>query len=100
MVEDVFLKKVKAWPDGEAIRPVDLAPGSTVRQRFSEQVLQRPVAAVRAYWQQCIFSGRNVPPPELDSDDEVIAYVLKSSRAIGYVSAHAELRGAKVVTLR
>src|SRR5438552_2231277 len=69
-VENAFLKKTTTWSGGEAVRPVDLAPGSQVRSRFSEEILERSVAAVKSYWQQMIFSGRGVPPPELDSDDE------------------------------
>ena len=82
------------------IRPVDLEPDSPVRRRFTEEVLRRPLAAVRAYWQQRIFSGRDVPPPELDSDQQVIDYVMKYAGAIGYVSGAAALNGPKPVTIR
>jgi hypothetical protein len=60
-------------------------------------VLKRSVAAVRNYWQQRIFSGRGVPPPELDSDEEIVAYVLKHRGAVGYVSGSAELRGTNAI---
>jgi hypothetical protein len=73
---------------------------SEVRRAFSQEVLRRTPGAVRAYWQQAIFSGRSVPPPELDSDAAVVAYVLRSPGAIGYVSAGAAVGGARVVTLR
>ena len=92
-----FLKKVTRWGDGEAIRPVDLPPGSGTRRAFSESVLNRSVAAVRAYWQQRIFSGRDVPPPELASDDEVLSYVRKTPGAIGYVSAAASTAEVRVI---
>jgi len=99
-VEDAFLKKVKTWSGGELIRPVDLEPGSPIRRRFTEEVLRRPVAAVRAYWQQRIFSGRDVPPPELDGDQQVIDYVMKYSGAIGYVSGSAVVSGPRVIAVR
>jgi ABC-type phosphate transport system substrate-binding protein len=99
-LQDAFLKKIKSWSSGEAIRPVDLEPSSPVRRRFSEEVIGRPVAAVRAYWQQSIFSGRNVPPPELDSDQDVVRYVLRNPGAVGYVSGAADLGGAKLVSVR
>lgn len=98
-VADAFLKKVTHWRHGEALRPVDLRD-TAPRRRFSEEVLARPVSAVRSYWQQQIFSGRGIPPPELDSDDEVVRFVLSNPGAIGYVSGHAELGGAKVLQLR
>jgi ABC-type phosphate transport system substrate-binding protein len=94
-LEDAFLKKVKVWPGGGPIRPVDLEPGSEVRRRFTEQVLRRPLAAVRAYWQQRIFSGRELPPPELETDEEVARYVRKHAGAVGYVSGTASLDGLK-----
>src|SRR5882724_5360460 len=73
---DAFLKTITRWEDGEGIRAVDLRADSQVRRAFTENILKRSVTAVRSYWQQRIFSGRDVPPPELDSDDAVVDYVL------------------------
>jgi len=88
---DAFLKKVTRWPSGETIRPLDQRPDTAVRRSFSRGILNRTVAAVRSYWQQRIFSGRDVPPPELDSDASVIAYVERTPGAVGYVSGGAKL---------
>jgi ABC-type phosphate transport system substrate-binding protein len=99
-VADAFLKKVRTWPGGEPIQPVDLDLSSPVRRRFTEEVLRRPVAAVRAYWQQRIFSGRDVPPPELGTDEAVIKYVTKYPGAIGYVSTAAATNGIRGVAVR
>jgi ABC-type phosphate transport system substrate-binding protein len=97
---DVFLKKVTRWPNGEAILPVDLDAHSSVRRKFAEDVLKRQLTAVRQYWQQQIFSGRNVPPPELEGDQPVLDYVAKHKGAIGYVSGGAVLGGVKVINVR
>jgi ABC-type phosphate transport system substrate-binding protein len=96
-LEDAFLKRVTRWPSDQPIRPVDQGPGSPVRRAFTEEVLRRSVEAVKGYWQQHIFSGRDVPPPELDSDAEVIKYVLRYDGAIGYVPSGANLNGCKVL---
>jgi ABC-type phosphate transport system substrate-binding protein len=95
---DAFLKKTTRWDNGETIRPVDQAPESSVRRRFSDEVLKRSVAAVRNYWQQIIFAGRGVPPPELSGDEEVIKYVTDHAGAVGYVSG-SNTGGAKVITV-
>jgi hypothetical protein len=58
------------------------------------------VGAVRSYWQQRIFSGRDVPPPELDSDEAVVAFVARSPGGIGYVSAATKLSGVRELALR
>lgn len=99
-IADAFLKKVTRWPDGETIRAVDLRFDAPTRQEFSERVLQRSPAAVRNYWQQRIFTGRGVPPPELASDEAVLAYVREHRGAVGYVSAGAETSSVKVLELR
>jgi ABC-type phosphate transport system substrate-binding protein len=97
---DVFLKKATRWGDGEVVRPVDLTPDAPPRQRFSEEIVGRTVSAVKNYWQQQVFSGRDVPPPELDSDEDVVRFVLRYPAAVGYVSGSANLDRVKVLSVR
>lgn len=96
-VSDAFLKKTTRWPDGSVIRPVDQAEDSAVRRRFTEDVHKRSVAAVRSYWQQIVFSGRDLPPPEVGSSEEVVKFVAKHPGAIGYVPGDAPTLGVKVI---
>ncbi len=98
-VADSFLKKVSDWNDGERLQPVDQAARSETRRVFSLVVLGRSVAAVRTYWQQRVFSGRGVPPPELNGDADVVRYVSSHRGAIGYVSGAAKLDGVKAITI-
>jgi hypothetical protein len=99
-VANAFLKKVTRWSEGEVIRAVDLRADNPARRRFTEEVLKRSVGAVRSYWQQRIFSGRDVPPPELDSDEGVVAFVAKYPAAVGYVSGAAKLVGVRELAIR
>jgi ABC-type phosphate transport system substrate-binding protein len=99
-VADAFLKKRTRWSSGEVIHPVDQRRDAAVRHHFSRGVLKRSVDAVRSYWQQRIFSGRDVPPPEVDSDAQVIRYLKANPGSIGYVSAAPDTPGVQVVTLR
>lgn len=86
-VSRFFLKKVSTWADGRAVAPVDREAESATRCAFTEIILHRKPAAVRAYWQQRIFSGRDIPPPVRNSDAEVLRFVAENPGAIGYVSA-------------
>jgi ABC-type phosphate transport system substrate-binding protein len=97
---DAFLKKVTRWEGDEIIRPVDLHQDSDVRRHFTENVLKRSVAAVRSYWQQRIFSGRDVPPPEVDADEGVIAHVLRYPGAVGYIAGGTKLNGVRELALK
>jgi ABC-type phosphate transport system substrate-binding protein len=96
----LFLKQSSKFPNGTPATPVDLAKGSPVRAAFSKAVLNRPVASVETYWQQQIFSGKDVPPAAKASDDEVVTFVKANPGAIGYVSAGASTAGVKVVDVK
>ena len=99
-VADAFLKKATRWPHGEPILAVDLHSDSPIRRRFSEAILKRSIGAVRSYWQQRIFSGRDVPPPELDTEESVVGYVAKYPGAVGYVSTSTKLAGVKELSIK
>jgi len=99
-LEGVFLKKITRWPTDEVIRPAELTESAPSRRKFSQDVLVRSVEAVKGYWQQRIFSGRDVPPPEFATNQEVVNYVLKYDGAIGCVSSDANLDGVKLLTIK
>lgn len=96
----IFLKETAGFPGGGAATPVDQAKASPVRAAFSKRVIGRPVNAVDTYWQQQIFSGKEVPPAAKASDDDVIAFVKSTPGAVGYVSAGASTAGVKVVEVK
>lgn len=95
----MFLKKVDAWETGALVIPIDQPERAPVRQSFSREVLGRPPAAVKSYWNQLVFSGRSVPPPEKLSDADVISFVRSTPSAVGYVSADAQTKGVKVLAV-
>ena len=94
----IFLRKLARWQNGSRITVVDQHPATPVRERFSADVHRRPVAAVVAYWQQQIFSGRELPPSERKDDAAVLEHVRQNPEAVGYVSAQTPLGpGVKVL---
>jgi ABC-type phosphate transport system substrate-binding protein len=95
----IFLKKTAQWPDGTRAEPVDLAASSSVRGRFSQAVHGKDTAAIKAYWQKMIFSGREVPPAELASAAEVVAFVASHRGGAGYVAEGTSL-GDRVKAIR
>ena len=99
-LRDAFLKKSREWGKGEAIRPVDLSSKFSVRARFTEEVLKKTPSQLKNYWNQQIFSGKGVPPPEAESVSALVAYVLANPGAVGYVPADVDTRSAKVITVK
>ena len=99
-LESLFMKKTGNWSDGQRALPVDQAASSSTRHGFSKVIFGRDVHAIKSYWQRQIFSGRGVPPPEMASDDKVLAFVRANPGAIGYVSSNADVgSGIKVLEI-
>lgn len=96
-VAELFLRKRTQWPAGVAAVPVDQSAVSEVRQSFSLEVMNWPVAAVVNYWQQQLFAGRGVPPAVKQSDVEVLAFVAQTPGAVGYVTPETPLPPGVVV---
>ena len=99
-LSDIFLRKTGTWSTGQPVLPVDQPATSATRNGFSRVILGRDANAIKTYWQRQIFSGRGVPPPELDSDALVLAYIRNNPGAVGYVSSDAEIdSGVKVLEI-
>jgi hypothetical protein len=99
-VSKLFLKKTSTWSSGIKVVPVDQAGSRSVRDSFTQEVHGKSVAAIKAYWQKLIFSGRATPPAELASDTEVLTFVRREFGGVGYVSATAALgSGIKVLNV-
>ncbi len=100
-VSKMFLKKLARWSEsGERASPIDQVEDSAVREAFSEAVHGRSVSTIKSYWQRMIFSGREVPPEEVATDAQVLAFVRAERGGIGYVAADAELgSGVKELTV-
>jgi ABC-type phosphate transport system substrate-binding protein len=99
-VSKLFLGKVGRWEHGEEVLPADQSSDSALRERFSDEIHGRSVSAIKAYWQQQVFAGQGVGPPELGSDSEVVDHVQRHSGAIGYVSAKTSTKDVKVIEIR
>jgi ABC-type phosphate transport system substrate-binding protein len=92
----IFLKKTTKFPDGRSASPLDLPLNSPVREAFSKDVHGKPAAAVDAYWQQQIFSGKDVPPSQ-KNEPGAVDFVRSSSNGVAYVSPGADTDGVKVI---
>lgn len=84
-VSRIFLGKEKKFADGSETIPINQANGSSARDTFNQEVLGRSSSQVAAYWSRLVFTGKGIPPKEVDSSADVITLVEKNKSAIGYV---------------
>lgn len=99
-VAKLFLKKTVSWPAGTTVAAVEQPMTAKTREAFAREVLGKTIAQVKSYWQQQIFSGRDVPLPEKQNDDDVVAFVRSNPNGIGYVAKGVEVgRGVKIISI-
>ena len=98
----IYLGKLQGWDINgriEPVLPMDLKAGSPLREKFTQEVLRKSPSEAEAYWRQEIYAGRSFPPVE-QSEVEALAQVRTAVGGIAYVSASADLKGVKVVSVQ
>jgi len=50
-----------------------------------------------AYWAKLMFTGKGIPPKEIESEKELVMLVSKNPNLIGYVDASAVTDDVRVV---
>ena len=99
-LREIYLRKASDWTGLGPIHPIDLAMRFSVRERFAHEVLRKTTAQLRVYWNQQIFSGKGVPPPEAGTPAAAVAYVLANPGAIAYLPADSDPGRAKVIRVQ
>ena len=99
-ISDLFMKRTAKWSNGTPVIAVDQSDRNGVRDEFSKAIHGKPTAAVKSYWQQQIFSGRDVPPVEKSSDSEVLALVRSNPGAVGYIDGAGDTTGVRVINVQ
>lgn len=98
-IQRIFLGKEKKFSDGSETIPVNQVSDSSVRSNFDTSVLGRSSSQVSAYWSKLVFTGKGVPPKEVENDAAVIALVAKNPSAIGYVNSTSVDDSVNVISI-
>jgi ABC-type phosphate transport system substrate-binding protein len=99
VVQRIFLGKEKKFPSGAESVAVNQVGGSDVRQSFDSDILGRTSSQVSAHWSKLVFTGKGVPPKEVDNDAAVIELVSQNPSVIGYVHKASVTDAVKVISL-
>lgn len=81
----IFWRKKLYWGNGKRIQPVNLGADSSLRRRFSQQVLESQPEDQVEYWNALYFHGTS-PPFVVRSQEAMLRYVAETPGAIGYVN--------------
>ncbi|GAB5381301.1 MAG: hypothetical protein Alis3KO_31720 [Aliiglaciecola sp.] len=97
-VQRIFLGKEKKFSNGTAVNPINQT-SNAARNDFDSNVLGRSSTQVAAYWSKLVFTGKGIPPKEVNGDAEVVAAVAADPSAIGYVDSAAVTGDVKAIPL-
>lgn len=95
----IFLGKTTKFSNGQDTKPINQVANSATRNTFDSDVLGRSTAQVSAHWSKLTFTGKGIPPNEVDNDAAVVALVASTPDAVGYVNKSAVNDSVKAITL-
>lgn len=99
VVKRIFLGKESKFSNGKEALPINQVPSSAARGSFDSDALGRSSNQIAAYWAKLIFTGKGIPPKELDSDAAVLDTVANNPNAIGYIDSASISDTVKVISL-
>lgn len=96
-VAGIYTGRVRTWPDGSPVLPLDVGEGSRVRTQFYTRVVGKSEATMQALWSKNIFAGRGLPPTLAPQGGEMKRLVATNRNAIGYLRASEADDSVKVI---
>ncbi|MBU2881487.1 phosphate ABC transporter substrate-binding protein [Psychrosphaera sp. B3R10] len=93
----MFLGKMKSFPNGGIVLPINLAEGTAPRKAFDKTVLKKSSSQIKAYWSKLVFTGKGSPPREVSNDTEMLELIKANPSLIGYVSSGSITSDVKVI---
>ncbi|MEW6994992.1 phosphate ABC transporter substrate-binding protein [Colwelliaceae bacterium MEBiC 14330] len=84
-ISRIFLGKLKAFPGGGSVVPVNQKSGSAGKVEFDQKVVGKSASQIKAYWSKLMFSGKGKPPKELNNDNAIKSFIANEPNAIGYI---------------
>jgi len=82
---DIYMGRKSTFPNGEVVLPIDQATDSTTRKLFYQNLVDKTVSEINAYWARLLFSGRATPPRVVENGSSVINIIKKNKSVIGYI---------------
>lgn len=96
-IKRIYLKKIKAFSNGNEINVISLPAEDTLTTEFNQKALSKSGSQIRSYWSKLVFTGAATPPTEVSSAGDVINAVKADANAIGFVDASAVTPDVKVI---
>lgn len=92
----IFMGRSRAFPAGGVVIAYEIGD-DTGRAGFYHALGGLSLAQVTSYWARLMFSGRNLPPRQVESQAELMEKIRIDPRAIGWLPQPPTQRGLRTV---
>jgi hypothetical protein len=92
----LFMGRSRAFPNGNPASAHDLA-SSAQREGFYRALSGMSLAQVTSYWARLTFSGRSLPPVQLEDEAAMVAKLRTDPAAIGWLPTPPVAKGLRTV---
>jgi ABC-type phosphate transport system substrate-binding protein len=79
------------------VLPLDQPNGSDLRREFYRSVTGQNETQINAFWARLAFSGRALPPRQMNDSAAIIQRVAGDIHAIGYVDKDSVTKDVTVI---
>ena len=92
----IFMGRTRSFPDGLPATSYELADAPQ-RAGFYRTLADMSLAQVTSYWARLMFSGRNLPPQQVDDQAALMDKIRNNPQAIGWLPHPPAQRGLRTV---
>lgn len=96
-VVDIYTGRYMAFPNGISAEPIDLPNESNEKEDFYYQATGLSLAKINSYWARLKFTGRYLPPIQLETAENALTYVQQNANAVAYIDEKYVTDKVKVV---
>lgn len=93
---DLYACDLKKWSDGQPVIVFDLKSQSDVKMAFYNY-LGKSSSRMKSIWLKKMLSGEGEPPEAMNSEEELLAKVVSTAGAIGFISKNKMRDQVKVL---
>lgn len=96
-ISDIYLGKSPTLPTGEQVIAIDYHENMPLRESLHSTITGKTQNQLKAYWSRLLFSGKGMPPKEVDDEASMKKLVADNPNIIGYISSENIDDSVKVV---
>ncbi len=86
-IRQLYLGKTKSLDGKMVLDPIDVPPGSPLRGKYLEQVVQKTQEQLNLYWSRLVFTGKASPPRKLTAQETVVDWVAQNKGALAIIDS-------------